>query len=196
MIQLPANAALLPIDVQQGFYDPSWGPRNNPGGEANIARLLAVWRETGRPIFHVHHDSRSPTGYLRAGTPGNLPMPEAQPLDGEPVYHKQVNSGFIGTTLEADLRRAGVTTVVVVGFTTNHCVSTTARMAANLDFETFVVSDASVTFDRANLDGRIRPAQDVHDAALSDLNEEFATIVTTDEIIDAILRQARAAANG
>jgi len=190
MKPLPRDAALVLIDVQQGFFDPSWGERNNMQAEANIARLLSAWRRTQRPVFHVHHDSQSPTGCFRPGTTGNLPKAEAAPLAGEPVYHKRVNSGFIGTKLEEDLRAAGIETVVIVGLTTNHCVSTTARMAGNLGFETYVVADATATFARATLDGRLRPAKEVHDAALSDLNEEFATIVTT----DAVLAEAEKAA--
>lgn len=185
MPEFPAHAALVLIDVQQGFLDPVWGNRNNPEAEANIARLLCAWRATGRPVFHVHHESRAADGCFRPGAPGFCPRPEAMPLPGEPIYRKQVNSGFIGTRLEEGLRAAGVRTLVIVGLTTNHCVSTTARMAGNLGFETYVVSDATATFDRPYLDGRLRPAQEVHDAALSDLSQEFATIVTTDAVLTA-----------
>ena len=190
MQKLPVNAALVLIDVQQGFNDSSWGERNNPEAEANIARLLAAWRQTRRPVFHVHHVSQSPEGCFRPGTQGNLPKPEAEPMPGEPIYLKRVNSGFIGTRLEEDLRAAGIETLVIVGLTTNHCVSTTARMAGNLDFKTYVVSDATATSARRTLDGRLRPAQEVHDAALSDLHEEFATVVTTDAVLAAAVKTA------
>lgn len=185
MLDLPFNTALVLIDMQEGFQDPSWGERNNPQAEANVFRLLSVWRQARRPVFHVFHDSQSPTGCFRPGTPGNRPLAETMPLAGEAVYHKRVNSGFIGTTLEEDLRTAGIQTLIIVGLTTNHCISTTVRMAGNLGFDTFVVSDATATFARATLDGRLRPAQEVHDAALSDLNEEFATIVTTEAVLTA-----------
>lgn len=185
---LPRNTALLVIDMQMGFDDPAWGPRNNPALEANIAALLATWRVSGGPVIHIHHDSPAPSGRLRPDTPGNAPKPEALPRGGERIYRKASNSAFIGTRLEADLRKARIGTLVIVGLTTNHCISTTARMAGNLGFETFVASDATATFDRANLDGTIRPAAAVHDAALSDLNEEFATIIDTRFLIAAISR--------
>ena len=183
---LPTNATLLVIDVQQGFLDASWGPRNNPEAESNIARLIAVWRSEGRPVRHVLHSSRSPAGTFFCGMPGYDPKPEAVPAPGEPVHVKGVNSAFIGTSLEQDLRGAGVETLVVVGLTTNHCVSTTVRMAGNLGFTVYLVKDATATFDRAGLDGATRPAAEVHAAALSDLSEEFATIVSTDDVLRAL----------
>lgn len=180
---LPTNATLLLIDVQQGFLDASWGPRNNPDAEANIARLLAAWRRDGRPVRHVLHSSRSAAGTFFLDTPGHDPKPEAAPVPGEPVHVKGVNSAFIGTTLEQDLRDAGVDTLFVVGLTTNHCVSTTVRMAGNLGFTVYLVEDATATFDRLGLDGKMRFAAEVHAAALSDLSEEFATIVSTDDVL-------------
>ncbi len=181
---LPTNATLLVIDVQQGFLDPSWGPRNNRQAEANIARLIAAWRHDGRSVRHVHHSSRSSAGTFVEGTPGFRPKPEATVAAGEPVHVKKVNSSFIGTTLEQELRDAGVDTLVVVGLTTNHCVSTTVRMAGNLGFTVYLVADATATFDRLGLDGKMRPAAEVHAAALSDLSEEFATIVNTAEMLE------------
>ncbi len=179
------RAALLVVDVQMGFDDPFWGQRNNPDAEANIARIIAEWREAGRPVFHILHDSLSPQSPLRPGTAGNMPKPEAQPIEGEPIYRKNVNSGFIGTTLEEDLRAQGIEVLIVVGLTTNHCVSTTVRMAGNLGFETYLVSDATATFDRAGVDGRNRPAAEVHAAALSDLQGEFATLIETAALLRA-----------
>jgi nicotinamidase-related amidase len=180
---LPPTTALLIIDVQQAFRDPRWGERNNPEAETNIARLIAAWRNAGRPIRHVVHDSVEPQSLLRPDSPGNAIQAAAAPQGTEPVYRKNVNSAFIGTTLENDLRQNGIDTLVIVGLTTNHCVSTSARMAGNLGFATYVVSDATAAFARAALDGTIRSAESVHSAALSDLHEEFATVVTTAEIL-------------
>lgn len=186
MRNLLDNAALLVVDLQAGFDDPAWGPRNNPGAEANVARLIAAWRNARCPVIHAHHDSPKPSGLLRRGTAGHAVKPEALPRDGERVYRKTVNSAFIGTSLEADLRARDIETLVIVGLTTNHCISTTARMAGNLGFETMVAADATAAFDRANLDGTMRRAEEVHQAALSDLRDEFAQIVTTKWLIAAL----------
>ena len=181
-----AATALLIIDLQEGFRDPVWGPRNNPGAEGNVVQLLRAWRAVGAPIVHVQHDTKGTDGAFRPGTPGNRPMVETAAIEGERVCRKTVNGAFIGTSLETDLRAAGIGTLVIVGLTTNHCVSTTARMAGNLGFRTFVVEDATATFDRIGLDGNLRPAAEVHAAALSDLSDEFATIVTTAAILDSL----------
>lgn len=185
MFEPNSMTALLLIDVQRAFDDPRWGPRNNPEAEANIARLLAAWRNSNAPVVHVFHDSRTPGSPLHPASSGNAPKPEARPHSDEIEFRKNVNSAFIGTDLENYLRGQGIDRLVVVGLTTNHCVSTTVRMASNLGFDTAIVSDATATFDRKALNGRVRPAQEVHDAALSDLNDEFATVLTTNQLVAA-----------
>ena len=192
MKKLLPNTALLVIDMQKGFDDPVWGPRNNPDAEANVAGLLAAWRVAKAPIIHVHHDSPHADGRMRPGTPGNEVKRQARPLAHEKVFRKTVNSAFIGTGLEAELWALNAPSVVVVGLTTNHCISTTARVAGNLGFETFVAADATASFDRADLTGQIRPAEDVHNAALADLQDEFAEIVESRWLFDALKAAMRA----
>ena len=183
MGNLPENTALIVVDVQEGLDDPVWGTRNNPQAEANIAQLLAAWRQNGRPIYHIQHDSTRPTSPLRKDLPGHAIKASAQPHAGEPLLHKSVNSAFIGTDLEDRLRASGIDTVVIVGLTTNHCVSTTARMAGNLGFNTFVVADATATFDRTGYDGQHYDAQQVHELALASLHGEFATVLDTETLL-------------
>jgi len=104
-------------------------------------------------------------------------------LPTEPVLRKIVNSAFIGTDLESRLKSNHVDTVVIVGLTTDHCVSTTARMAANLGFNTYVVSDGTATFDRTGSDGRKYDAEEIHAANLASLHEEFATVLDTERLL-------------
>ena len=118
-----APPTLIVIDVQRAFDDPSWAPRNNPEAEQRIAEALAGWREHGAPVIHVRHASAAPGGLFVPGTTAIEFKPEAQPLDGEPVITKHVNSAFIGTDLENRLRELGVDTVALVGLTTDHCCS-------------------------------------------------------------------------
>lgn len=180
-----ANATLVLIDVQQAFNDPSWGERNNPDAEANIAQVLAAWRASGRPVVHVHHRSLRPGSLFHPDGPGFAVKAEALPLAGEPVLYKDVNSGFIGTRLEALLRSRGVTMVVIAGITTDHCVSTTTRMAGNLGFEAVLVGDAAATFERVGPTGMHFSAEEIHQTALASLHGEFAQVVSTRAVMAA-----------
>jgi nicotinamidase-related amidase len=186
MPTLSPTTALLLVDVQQAFDEPSWGLRNNPAAEANIGRLLTAFREAGRPVIHVKHDSTEPRSTLRPDRPGNAIKPIAAPRAGEPLFAKSVNSAFIGTGLEAHLRERGLTGLVVAGLTTNHCISTTTRMAGNLGFDTTVVSDACATFDFLDGDGTTIPAETMHRVGLAELRGEFAAVRTTDEVLGAL----------
>ena len=134
-------------------------------------------------MVHVHHRGEEDGGLFSPGTPGFEIKSEALPLPGEPVITKTVNSAFIGTGLEQLLRRSGARDVVVCGLTTDHCVSTTARMAGNLGFTTTVVEDASATFGRTGPNGRAWSAEDMHDAALASIHLEFAEVVAADEVL-------------
>jgi len=184
MTSLTDKTALIIIDVQDGLDDPRLGKRNNPDAESNIARLLAAWRTTGRPIYHVQHMSTTPNSPLRPDQPGNAIKRIVAPQVDEPVIQKTVNNAFIGTDLEDRLREEDIQSVVIVGLTTNHCVSTTARMAGDLGFTTFVVDDATATHDCSGYDGAHYPAETVHAISLASLHGEFATILKTDQLLD------------
>lgn len=176
-------AALLVIDVQQGFDDPYWGKRNNLQCEANIAALIASFREAGKAVIHVQHMSIEPQSPLRPRQPGNEFKPEAAPAFGEKVFGKTVNSAFIGTGLEKYLHEQGIDELVICGLTTDHCVSTSTRMSGNLGFKTYLVCDATATFNRKGIDGRHWAAEEIHQSALASLNGEFAEVLTTEAVL-------------
>jgi nicotinamidase-related amidase len=181
--------ALIVVDVQRGFDDPSWGPRNNPESERNIARLVAAWREAGWPLVYVRHDSTTPGSPLRPGQPGNDLMDF---LDGEPdlLVTKHVNSAFYGQPdLDGWLQARSAQRIAICGITTNHCCETTARMAGNLGYDTRFVLDATHTFDRTGPDGATVSAADLARVTAANLDGEFARVVTTDEILAALFRR-------
>ena len=126
---------------------------------------------------------------LRPGQPGNALKPGFEPRAGEPLIVKSVNSAFIGTDLEGRLRQMGARSLVVLGIQTNYCVASTARMAGNLGYKTYVVGDACATFPQRLLDGSEVPAKAAHDLALAELHGEFATVVATADVLAALRRQ-------
>lgn len=179
-IQAPA---LIVIDVQKAIDDPSWGQRNNLEAEANIARLLDAWRAGARPVFHIKHNSTEPGSTYRPGQPGNDFKAEAAPLPGEIIIEKTTNSAFIGTDLEKRLRGSSIRTLIVTGVITNNSVEATVRMAGNLGFDVYLVSDATATVDKRDMEGRLWSAKDVHMLSLANMRGEYATIVSTDDVL-------------
>jgi nicotinamidase-related amidase len=183
MNRSPSPPALLLIDVQQGLDAPGWGARNNPDAEGRMLELLAAWRQRGWPVVHVQHDSVEPDSPLRPERAGNAVKPGFEPAPGEPLLRKTVNSAFIGTGLEAHLRQAGIGSLVVVGLTTDHCVSTSVRMAGNLGFDVVVVDDATATFERTGPAGDAWSAEQMHRAALASLHGEFGRVATAADVL-------------
>lgn len=184
-MEIAKNTALILIDIQQGFDDIHYwgGGRNNLQAEEVAASLLGLWRQNSLPVIHVKHCSLNPKSLLAAGNPGNEFKNLVSPIPGELVIRKHVNSAFIGTDLKENLDRQKITHVVLVGLTTDHCVSTTARMAGNYGYQTVVVNDATATFDKTGFEGGHYPAQLIHDTALASLNGEFATVINSDELV-------------
>ena len=189
-LRFDSHCVLIPIDVQQGF-DLAAG--SNPAMEANGLRLLAAWRAAGLPLLHVRHDSVQAGSPFRPGQPGNAFRPGFAPQHDEPLVTKSVNAAFIGTDLDLRLRRLGVDTVVLFGLTTDMCVSTTARVAANLGYRTFVVGDATAAFDLVDAEGHVHTARDLQRAHLATLHAEFAEVVATDAVVAALAGAQRAA---
>ena len=191
-----SDTALLLVDVQQGVHDLAhWGGpsgrRNNPDAEANMAALLAAWRARALPVIFTRHDSRQAVSPLKLSQPGGAFIEALAPVPGEVVIGKDVNSAFIGTALELELRRRAIGRLLVVGFFTNFCVDTTVRMAGNLGFDTYLGHDACATTNRVDLDGVDHEPELVHAMAIASLHGEFCTALATRQAL-ALLEGDRA----
>lgn len=176
---------LICVDLQQGFQEEAyWGAnRNNKDAEEISSRIIAYWREMDHEIIHVRHSSSNPASKLHKNASGFAFHPLCQPIEGEMVLTKSVNSAFIGTPLKEMLDKKNHRNLVIIGLTTDHCVSTTTRMAANYDFNTFLVADATATFDKIGVKNEVYNSELIHQTALASLKDEFATIVTSDELL-------------
>ncbi len=180
--------ALLLIDMQIGFDDEAYwgGNRNNKDAEEKAKEILDKWRALNLPVFHIIHNSQDPNSLLHESHPGFEMKEELKPIDDEPLIIKRVNSAFIGTDLKAQLDSANINTLIIVGLTTNHCVSTTTRMAGNLGFETILIEDATATFDRIGINGEHYSSETIHYTTLANLQEEFAQVVNTEKILELV----------
>lgn len=181
------DTALLLIDVQQGidqldYWGGSAGRRNNPEAESRIRSVLDEWRTQGSTVIFTRHDSREAGSPLKLGKPGGAFKAGLEPRNDEIVITKSVNSGFIGTPLELELRRRGVRRVVAAGFFTNMCVSTTVRMSGNLGFDTYLVRDACACSNRIDPDGRDIDPDTIHRVTVANLHGEFCTALSCDEV--------------
>lgn len=176
---------LVVIDTQQAFVadrDPGY-PWANPEADLRIGGLIAAFRAAGLPVVHVHHHGLDPADSFHADNPLSRPMAVAEPAVGEAVVIKHGSSAFIGTGLEAMLRAAGQARLVLCGGAANYCVESTARLAGNLGFDTRVVGEALINFQKTLRDGRVMPPQDVLALTLANLDGEFARVVSSDEIL-------------
>lgn len=177
--------ALLLIDIQKGLQQLGFygDERNNLDAELNSTRILEAVRKKGWPIFHVQHCSTNPDSPLYPSKETHAFQSGVTPQNEEPVIAKEVNSAFIGTDLEQRLKKQGITDVIISGLTTEHCISTSTRMAANLGFNVTLISDATASFNKTGIDGESISAQAVHQIALANLKDEFARIVDTPTLL-------------
>lgn len=184
-----AHTALLVIDVQMAFVemDHAGKARSTPEAESNIARLLAAFRDAGGRVVHIHHYSHEEGSPFTAGLPGNLVQEFAKPLGGEALYIKHVNSSFISTSLESDLRAVGVEHMAMCDATANQCVESTTRMAGNPGFDALYVADGVWAYGNVGPDGREHSPEDVLSLSLSNLHGEFATVLSTEDILAALV---------
>ncbi|MFC3886035.1 cysteine hydrolase family protein [Bacillus songklensis] len=181
-----SRPVLVVVDVQKGFEEPVWGIRNNPRAEEQMLRLIQAWRIKEYPIIHVQHASQNPDSPLHPAQPGFPFKDKFGPIEDEYLVRKHVNSCFIGTELDTYLKANGYHTLVIIGLTTNHCVSTTVRMAGNLGYLVYAVHDATACFETVSYDGTHYDADTVHHLALASLHGEFAQVVSTQEVLDVV----------
>jgi nicotinamidase-related amidase len=185
------ESALLVVDAQKGVnvlthWGGPTGRRNNPRAEERIGKLLSRWRMAGLPVFFTAHDSREAASPLKLGLDTGAFLPGLEPLARETVLRKDVNSAFVGTPLEIELRRRRIHRLVVVGFFTNFCIETTVRMANNLGFDTYLGHDACATTNRIGIDGEDFEAETVHAMSVANMHREFCTALPTETLLELI----------
>ena len=180
------SRALVIVDVQNDYFP--GGRMELVGAEAAADRaqeLLAAFRETGEPVFHVQHLFESDDApFFVPGSDGAEIHPDVRPEAGEPLIVKHHPNAFLDTPLADQLHQAGVEDVVICGMMTSMCVDASARAAADLGFNTSIAADACAAPDLRSGD-EVIPGTTVHKAFLAALGSLIADVRDTDDIIGA-----------
>jgi nicotinamidase-related amidase len=181
MAQFADNSALVVIDVQQGFDDPSWGNRNNPAFEDNVRKLLDSFAAAGRPIVLARHNSTEPDSPLHPSQPGNAFKPLLDGVEPALVIHKDVHSAFHGDVdLQGWLAEREIDEIFICGIQTNRCCETTARVGGDLGYDVRFVLDATHTFDEpARAGGEPLSADLIAQVTAANLDGHFARVIST-----------------
>jgi nicotinamidase-related amidase len=129
-------------------------------------------------VLHIQHLGKA-GGFFDPKTENFLLAPEVAARDGEPVINKGLPNAFSGTDLEEQFRATGASSLIVAGFMTHMCVSTTVRVALDLGIPCTVVSDACASRDLPDSQGNAIDATTIHRAALAALNDRFCSLVAT-----------------
>ena len=175
------DACLVLIDIQNEYRS---GPLALPDAETAIAaaaKLLARARQSGAAIFHIAHKGRAGSLFDREAARGAI-VDSLKPLATEAVIEKALPNAFAGTDLQARLSATGRNNIVLAGFMTHMCVSSTARAALDLVFRTTIVADACATRDLPDGRGGTLSARTIHEVALAELSDRFAIIARGDAL--------------
>ena len=169
------DACLVLIDMQNEYRE---GPIAVTGADqavANAVQLLEAARAQGAPLFHIAHRGRAGGLFDRDADRGQIVAP-LSPLSGETVIEKQLPNAFSGTDLAEQVKATGRSELILCGFMTHMCVSSTARAALDLGFRITVDASACATRDLPDGNGGVISAAVVHNVALAELSDRFAVI--------------------
>ena len=176
-----SNASLLIIDAQNEYLSGPLALSGMDAATANIARLLEAARKARRPVIHIRH----------LGTVGGMFDPQGErgafikglePQGDELIIEKRMPNAFNDTGLQKALENLGSLDVIVCGFMSHSSVSTTVRAAKDYGFRCTLVEDACATRDLPTRDGII-PAADVQRTEMAIMNDNFATLALTQNLI-------------
>lgn len=160
----------------------------------NLERVLTAARASGIRVFYAMHHRYRPGDYetwkyvapiqraawgrktFEYGTWGGEIHPALVPVDGEIVAQEHwCSSGFANTDLDLQLKKHGVHQLIVVGLIAHTCVESTVRFGAELGYDVTVVGDATASYSEREMQ-----------SALEITMPNYATVATTDEVVDAL----------
>ena len=179
-----SQSALVLIDCQNTYREGIMQLEGVEPALAQCAKLLKRARDSGAPVIHIQHDAGPGSPYDVRAHIGSIADVVA-PAAGEKVITKAFPSSFEQTDLDAELKRLGVTDLVLAGFMTHVCVNSTARAAFNHGYRTTVVGNATATRSLKNPVGGDLSAEELHNGALTALSDIFAIVGPSEDKVPA-----------
>lgn len=171
------KAVLVLIDLQREYTDGALRLSGVDAAVERAAELLALARANGVPVIHIVHHTAAGAPVFDPTAPMAEIVPAVAPRDGEPVIVKKLANAFAGTDLQTVARDTGRTEMIVAGFMTHNCVSSTARSAVDHGWRVTVVASATATRDLPDGKGGVVPAADIQRGVLTGLSDSLATVV-------------------
>jgi len=173
--------ALLIVDVQVGLVELI--PAEIQGSVLpRIGTLVEKARASGTPLIYIQHDG-SKGHVLEPGTRGWDIHPSLKPSANEPIIRKRESDSFFETMLQEELRKRGITHLIIAGGMTEYCVDTTCRRATSLGYDVTLARDAHLTRDNGVLTAANIIAH--HNFVLDDFGagDHVIKVRPTDEIV-------------
>mgnify|MGYP002785135251 CR=1 FL=1 len=171
-----SESAVVVIDAQNEYVSGKLPLVNIEPALDNISILLKAARAAGAPVIHIQHKGRA-GGLFDPGADAFKLAPQAASEAGEAIVEKPLPNAFAQTNLQELLAKTGRKSLIVAGFQTHMCVSSTVRAALDLGYRTTVVADAAATRDLPDpTGGPALSAADLHRAALAGLADRFAIV--------------------
>ena len=170
------EAAVILIDAQQEYVTGALPLEGVDDALAEVSRVRERAADLGLPVIHVRHVGRSGGLFDIEGEGGKF-CGAAEPGDGEVVVGKTLPNAFAGTDLQDRLTALGVRKLIVAGFMTHMCVSSTVRAGLDLGYSSAVVAKACASRALPVPGGGVLSGMDVHRAALTELADRFALVL-------------------
>lgn len=176
------HAVLVLIDAQLEYQSGQLSLNGVDAALRECSRLLTIARHMKAPVIHVVHHGRSGSVLFDPEGPFVAVIPELRPVAGEEVVIKSLPNAFAHTSLDQLIKNTGRRELVIAGFATHMCVSTTARSALEHGYVTTVVASACATRDLPTPSGGTISANVVQETALAELADRFATVLPSPDV--------------
>ncbi|KIQ17843.1 hydrolase [Variovorax paradoxus] len=181
------KTCLIVIDAQESFRQRAyWNEGVAAPYFAAQNALIEGAAAAGLPIVRIFHvDEPSDASNPFAVESGHVhPIGGLAAFEAAATFTKHRHSALVNSGLDVWLTENGVRRLIVSGIRTEQCCETTTRHASDLGWEVDYVTDATLTFDMVQPDGRPLAATDIKSRTAAVLAGRFATICSVPQALE------------